>query len=514
MRRDRALGLASAALVIGLVAFGGAPVSAEPAPPISPPHPFSASSLIALNALVRDLAAQRPLDTARLGVSIVQVATGRPIVSFQDDGEFAPASNFKLLVAAAALAYLRPQHRFTTQLYARGAVEGGVLDGDLVFVGGGDPVLTRADLRAAVKSVAAHGIQSITGTVLVDGTFFDSQRYGGGWAWDDMPYYYQPPIQAFSIDEGLAAVTVAPGPAAGAPVTAQIEANGGAMSAISLATTTTRGGLDDADCFRSPGSTQIEIIGHSPVDAKPAVFQCAVDDTQTYAAGTFRELLQQAGIAVGATPRTSLADPGTLDIENRDPLPPPAQVRYPDATLVWSHDSPDVAGLIRIMMPPSDNFIAEHLFKALPTAALSQRGSFDGGGDVERKFVASLGLDPQSVENGDGSGLSQGDRITPRDLTTILRWEWSSRYRDAYVFALGQPGIRGTVRHHLVGTDAVGRVWSKDGYIWHVSTFSGYAFTQHHGLVVFSIMMNDAIGLLAPYRAAQDKIVKTLVDLP
>jgi D-alanyl-D-alanine carboxypeptidase/D-alanyl-D-alanine-endopeptidase (penicillin-binding protein 4) len=166
------------------------------------------------------------------------------------------------------------------------------------------------------------------------------------------------------------------------------------------------------------------------------------------------------------------------------------------------------------MMPPSDNFIAEHLFKAFPTAALHQRGSFDGGAEVERRFIASLGLDPKSIDNGDGSGLSQGDRITPRDITTILRWEWQGPYRDTYVYALGRPGISGTVRRHLLGTDAVGRVWAKDGYIWHVSTFSGYAFTKHHGLVVFSIMMNDAIGSLAPFHAAQDEIVRTLVDLP
>ncbi|HEY5095628.1 MAG TPA: D-alanyl-D-alanine carboxypeptidase/D-alanyl-D-alanine-endopeptidase [Candidatus Eremiobacteraceae bacterium] len=489
-------------------------VAAAPAPPISPSHPFTSAQIASMHSLIDRLAATTPLRRARIGVSIVQASTGRVLASREPDGEFAPASNFKLLDAASALAYLGPRYRFRTQLFARGAVDQGVLDGDLVFVGGGDPVLTRNDLRAAAMAVAAHGIQTITGSVVVDESFFDRQRYGSGWAWDDFPYYYQPPVQALAVEEGTADVTVTPGKSAGEPVAAQIEASGGAMTVVSHAITSPAHGLDDADCFRSPGATQIQIIGHVPVDAKPDVYKCAVDDSAAFAVGALRDLLQLAGVAVGSTPRGAAPDDGPLDIEDRGPLPASATSRYPDAALVWSHESPTVAALITTMMPPSDNFIAEHLFKALPTAAFHQRGSFDGGADVERKFIASLGLDPASIDNGDGSGLSEGDRITPRDITTILRWEWQGPYRDLYVYSLGRPGIDGTVRRHLVGTDSVGRVWAKDGYIWHVSTFSGYAFTRHHGLVVFSIMMNDADGPLAPSHAAQDVIVRTLVDLP
>lgn len=497
-----------------MTACTAASAVAVPAPPLSPPHPYAAAQLASMRALVESLAERVPLKNARIGVSIVQAATGRVVEARDADGEFAPASNFKLLDAAAALAYLNPHNRFVTQLLARGALDQGVLDGDLILVGGGDPVLARNDLREAAAAVAAHGIQTITGTVLVDASYFDRQRYGGGWAWDDFPYYYQPPIQALAIEEGTADVAVTPGQTAGQPVAAQIEANGGAMTVVSRAVTTAANGINDADCFRSPGSTQIEIIGHIPVGTKTDTFQCAVDDSAAFAAGTLRELLRQSGVAVGSSPRGGVPDDGPLDIEDRSPLPTAALARYPDAALIWSHASPTIAGLVKKMMPPSDNFIAEHLYKALPTAAFRQRGSFDGGAQVEQRFIASLGLEPTSIDNGDGSGLSQGDRITPRDITTILRWEWQGPYRDAYVFALGRPGIDGTVRRHLEGSDAVGRVWAKDGYIWHVSTFSGYAFTKHHGLVVFSIMMNDAIGSLAPFHAAQDAIVRTLVDLP
>jgi D-alanyl-D-alanine carboxypeptidase/D-alanyl-D-alanine-endopeptidase (penicillin-binding protein 4) len=360
--------------------------------------------------------------------------------------------------------------------------------------------------------VASAGIASVAGTVLIDDTMFDEQRYGSGWAWDDFPYYYQPPIQALSVEEGLAQVTVFPGHAAGDPVAATIEPNGDVMTVSSSAITSATRGLNDVDCFRSPGSTNIVIVGHYPAGSKKFTFGCAVDDAAAYAAGTFSQLLSDAGITLGAKAAGPPLPAGARDIE--DATPPAPFAPPPDWTLLWSHDSPTVAALIARMMPPSDNFIAEHLFKMLPVAALHQRGTFDGGAAVEQKFLASLGLDPTSLTNGDGSGLSQGDRITPRDLAALLLWETRSSTRHAFVGALARAGINGTVRHHLLGSDAVGRVRAKDGYIWHVSTFSGYANTKRHGLVVFSIMFNDANGPLKPFLAAEDKIVETIVDWP
>src|SRR4029077_15110300 len=131
---------------------------------------------------------------------------------------------------------------------------------------------------------------------------------------------------------------------------------------------------------------------------------------------------------------------GARDIE--DPRP----IARPYAPALWTHDSPPLTAIIAKMLPPSDNFIAEHLFKMLPVAALHQRGTFDGGNAVEAKFLAGLGLDPWSIDGGDGSGLSQGDRITPHDLATILEWETRSSSGASFIDALALAGVNGTVR--------------------------------------------------------------------
>ena len=485
-----------------LVLLVAAAVLAASAPPPN------AADIAALRRIVAKIDATHPMNTGTLGVAVVEADNGKTLFEQDANKEFAPASNFKLLDAATALAYLGPRFRFRTELLARGSVSNGVLDGDLILRGGGDPILSRADLAQAVKTVEAAGIRSVAGTILTDDALFDEQRYASGWAWDDFPYYYQPPIQALSVDEGLAYVTVTPARSVGAPVAAAIDANGGAMTVSTDAITTAPGGVNDVDCFRSPGSTNIVIVGHYPAGSKPLRFGCAVDDAAAYASGTLNALLAGAGIAVGKTAAGPPLASGSRDIEDPSPVP------FVQARALWTHESPPLTTIIARMMPPSDNFIAEHLFKMLPVATLHQRGTFDGGNAVERKFVASLGLDPDSIDGGDGSGLSQGDRITPHDLATVLQWETRSSSGSRFVSALAVAGVNGTVRRHLLGSDAVGRVRAKDGYIWHVSTFSGYANTKHHGLIVFSVMFNDANGRLKPFLAAEDKIVETIVDWP
>ncbi|MDQ6780255.1 MAG: D-alanyl-D-alanine carboxypeptidase/D-alanyl-D-alanine-endopeptidase [Candidatus Eremiobacteraeota bacterium] len=474
----------------------------------------NAHQIALLRKTIDRLAGQYPMRTAQLGVAIMDGSDGRLLIDYQADHEFAPASNFKLLDAATALAYLGPGFRYHTRLLARGTVSGNALAGDLILVGGGDPVLSRGDLRNAVSALAARGIKRITGSVVVDGSIFDGQRFGSGWAWDDMPYYYQPPIEALSLDEGTVEVTASPGSQAGAPLRVWLQRDPGSMTVVSAGTTTAPRGLNDYDCFRSLGSTQIAVVGHMPLGEQPQTFHCTVEDSNLDSGAVFVQMLADAGIAV-STPALRAA-PGNiaLDVADSGPAPPPAALRYPGAQVVWDHASPDVAELLRRMMPPSDNFIAEHLFKMLPVAALGRRGSFAGGAQVEQRFIASLALPPLTIDNGDGSGLSQGDRITPRAIAEVLRWETRNPAGVVFMHALAKAGINGTVRKHLRGTDAVGRVLAKDGYIWHVSTFSGYAYTKHHGLMIFSVMFNDANGMLGPFLRAEDKIVQTLVDLP
>src|SRR5271166_444427 len=114
-----------------------------------------------LQTKIENIAARAPMNRAQLGVFAIEASSGRVLASHQAEREFTPASSFKLLLSATALDTLGPTFRFTTQLLARGNIAGNRLDGDLILVGGGDPVLSSADLAAAATAVSGNGIRQV-----------------------------------------------------------------------------------------------------------------------------------------------------------------------------------------------------------------------------------------------------------------------------------------------------------------------------------------------------------------
>jgi len=94
--------------------------------------------------------------------------------SITPDRQLSPASVTKAYLAAAALNRFGPQHRFTSQLVSAGSVEGGVLRGDLVFEGGGDPGLTTENLWRLVQRLYLSGVREVDGALVVSQWRFGS----------------------------------------------------------------------------------------------------------------------------------------------------------------------------------------------------------------------------------------------------------------------------------------------------------------------------------------------------
>jgi D-alanyl-D-alanine carboxypeptidase/D-alanyl-D-alanine-endopeptidase (penicillin-binding protein 4) len=136
------------------------------------------------------------------GGYLVLDATGQPLGASNADVARVPASTVKLVTAAAALATLGAGFRFSTELVAHGAIRDGVLDGTLTLVGGGDPVLSTADLDDAVALLARRGVRRIHGDLVIDATAFTAPEYNAGWSREDRSRAYAAGTSAISIDEG------------------------------------------------------------------------------------------------------------------------------------------------------------------------------------------------------------------------------------------------------------------------------------------------------------------------
>lgn len=180
--------------------------------------------------------------------------------------------------------------------------------------------------------------------------------------------------------------------------------------------------------------------------------------------------------------------------------------------LIAQHRSAPLSKLIYIMMKVSDNIIAEALFKKLAQQYYHRSGTWNNGA----KAIKSIIYDQlhvnisRSVIVG-GSGLSHYNEASPRQFVNVLTAAYHDKKINHYFMkSLPLSGMDGTLHHRMRSTSVRGKVSAKTGSLRGASALSGYVHTRHHGVYVFSIIVNDFKGSLNPYRALQDKILTYL----
>lgn len=444
-----------------------------------------------IDAILKDPALEHGLQ----GVLIRSLKTDQTLYEHNADNNMIPASNFKLLVSATALEQLGPDFTYKTEVYTTGKLDKGILDGNVVIKGGGDPVLLTADLTDLAKQLSASGIKQITGDIIADESLFDKQRLGWGWSWDEFPYYYAAEISALSVNRNTVDVWAYPGKEAGAKAEIKLVPDTDYFSIDSTATTGKPTSQNTVWVDREMGQNIIKIGGSVAQGEKPAKRNApvTVGEPQLYTACVFASELAKSGIkAVG-----SVKDGKTPS----------------EAILVATHTSPPLSKILSLLNKPSDNMIAEMLLKTLG-AVVKGKGSSDTGAEVEKDFFKKIGMDMSALSIVDGSGLSRLDYISPRNLVTLLTYMHSSKNSRIYIDSLPIGGVDGSLYYRMKGTTAQGNVRAKSGYVGHVSTLSGFVNTKSGEPLVFSIMMNHHLCGNSSATQLQDKICALLADMP
>ncbi|MFN2448833.1 MAG: D-alanyl-D-alanine carboxypeptidase/D-alanyl-D-alanine-endopeptidase [Candidatus Baltobacteraceae bacterium] len=470
-------------LLFAVILYGAPPSPAPKATPTMPPLPAPAGTawtprqMTALRGKIDAILKAPTLRGAQIGFYAIDTVRHATIYSRNADEEFMPASNFKLLVGSTAVQKLGTSFSYVTRVSADGPPAGGTIRGNVYLRGGGDALLRSGDLDAAAAALAAQGVRRIQGDVVTDATHFDSQAYGYGWSWDDLPYYYAPVVTALELEDGVAHVTMIPGAKVGDPIDLRVWPQSDAYTIDNQITTGPAGSKDTSDIVRpwENFSTTIRLTGSYPLGAKESGdIVPAVPDPQAYAGDVFLRALRAHGVTVSGAVRKG--------------------ERPANAQELWTHRSEQLPQLLQDFWYPSDNLMGELLLKEVGAAQSGEPGTDEKGRAAETALLRAAGVDPATVTISDGSGLSQYDRITPRDFVAILQYDWNSPQRDVILNALPISGKRGTLGRAYLGTPAQDKVFAKTGSINHVRTLSGYVQTRTHGPVTFSLLFNQWMG--------------------
>ncbi len=404
-------------------------------------------------------------------------------MSVNGDRLLLPASTMKLITLAIAAEQLGWDFTYETRLLANGTIEEGVLDGDLIVVGSGDPTLDDWEggativFRSWAERLRTMGIRRVTGSVIGDGRAFPGSGYGAGWMWDDMTYAYSAPVSALQFNQNAAQVRIAPGPAAGTPATVALSPAYADVDLHAMVMTDAPDAGVSVEITPSARTRRVEVSGVVPLRPAPVVRTVAVSNPTLYYARAVREGLREAGIVVQGE---------ALDI---DTLPEsPALDR---ALLVATHRSPTLAALADPLMKLSQNQYAETLMRTVALAR-SGIGTFEDGRTIAREVLDRWGIAPAETIFLDASGLSRYDLITPRAFVALLAQVYADdRLREPFLASLPVAGRAGTLSQRMKGTAAEGTVRAKTGSYTNARAIAGFARTADGEPVAFSIAANN-----------------------
>jgi serine-type D-Ala-D-Ala carboxypeptidase/endopeptidase (penicillin-binding protein 4) len=442
--------------------------------------------------LQQDLAAI--LSQSRLrddaGVLIVSLDRGDTLFVHNPDLPLAPASNLKLFTTLSALYYLGPAFRYNTYLLATGAVQDGVLDGDLVLYGTGDPTLSdrfgAGVLDALADTLVRQGIREIRGSVVGDASYFGGPGIGTGWQAKYSNALYAAPASALSLSENIAALEIRPAAVGGRPVV-RIAPGGYGIDVVNEATTVAAG-RTRVSVRRSGYESPLTVAGQVSRSAGSVRYSVPVSDPALYAASALRESLESRGIP--ATGVRSVRDPSASPLAGRSLFAPALGVGSALRVLAI-HTSPPLLDVLEVVNKRSNNFMAEQVLRTVGRVA-SGDGTLEGGLQVVQGFAHEvLGLDSASFRIFDGSGLSPLNRVTPSAFVKLLEFAAQTSNWNAFWTTLPQTGSPDGLRR-MLGTEAQGRVRAKTGTINQVSALSGYVQARNGEWLAFSIVNNHA----------------------
>jgi D-alanyl-D-alanine carboxypeptidase/D-alanyl-D-alanine-endopeptidase (penicillin-binding protein 4) len=434
------------------------------------------------------------------GVHVVDLESGATVFSRAADTALIMASNTKLVTAAAALELLGPGYQFRTPVLARGAVAGGWLRGDLAVVGGGDPNISGrlhdGDPLAVFRLWAAElrrlGIRRVEGDVYLVHGLFEPPRVHPDWPRDQLDRWYEAPVEALSFSDNAVLVRVTPGAAAGRPARVETVPDLSLFTFDNRAGTTSLRRRHRVAIDRIDGSNRLRIAGAMLRRSSPVESWIAVADPLAYFGAALREALAEEGVAVSGEMR-AIAE-----------LPAGAWRR------VAEHRS-DLLTTVEVILKRSQNFYAESLLKILG-AELCGEGSWEAGLEVLAEYLDGIGIPRGGYQLADGSGMSRGNRMSPRQLTWLLSSMHRRPLGREFIRSLsysGEPEVNWETR--LSEAPYRGNVVAKTGGLNGVSTLSGYAKSTSGRLYAFSILMNGAAERWRAKRA-QDRILRVLID--
>jgi len=444
------------------------------------------------------------LFNAQIGLYVESMDNGETIFAHNEHKLFISASNMKIFTTVTALLRFGPGFTYKTDIYYTNEISDGILRGDLIIKGSGDPTIAprfsngdaRAFIRSWADSLVAKGITKIEGNIIGDESYFTTDRLGFGWQWDDEPYYYSAQISALTFNDNCVDVTITASDKIGDSPEVSLSPPTNYVSIDNKAVTTEPDSVRTLYLTRPRLENKILIRNEFPVNKPKITRSISVEDPARFFIHVLREVLVDKGIDVS----------GDLKI-----VKIPGQIDYSDHSLVFTHQSPPLSEITKVINKRSQNLYTEQLLVTI-AAEYGKYASAAEGIEVVNSTLARMGISKNEFSMRDGSGLSRFNLISPHTVSLLLRYMSKHDYFPYFYDSLPIAGIDGTLRNKMKNGPAEGYIRAKTGTVGHVRNLSGYVESESGEILLFSFLVNNYLLPTPSINNLQERIGVSLVN--
>ncbi|WP_435628128.1 D-alanyl-D-alanine carboxypeptidase/D-alanyl-D-alanine endopeptidase [Candidatus Ferrigenium straubiae] len=446
----------------------------------------------ALPATVTQALKQAGIPLSSVAIEVREAHAHRPLLNLNADRPMNPASTMKLLTTYAALDMLGPAYSWKTEAWLDGELKDGVLHGNLVLKGYGDPKFTLEQFWLWLRELRARGLHEIRGDLVLDRSFFELPPH-------DPAAFDNDPVRAYNVGPDALLLNFN-------TLRLRYLPNGNGMKVISepplegvkldnrlapqSAPKASRNGCDNWDdgVLVQPDGDSVVLQGGYPGECGEREQHLSVMPHTRYVEAVFRALWQELGGALKGKQREGVAGG--------------------NAQLFSTHHSEPLSAVIRDINKFSNNVMARQLFLTLGAAA--QEGATSTNLERSTRTVQGwlqkqqLDFPELALEN--GAGLSRSERISAAHLAQLLQHAAAHPYSAEFAASLPILGVDGSVKKRLRESAAASHAHLKTGTLEGVKTIAGYVRSQggREWVVVFLINHPNA-----KYgQAAQDALVE------
>ena len=440
---------------------------------------FSTTLLFAGNPI--DEFTKSPLlENANVSLLVKDLKTGETLYQYRPNSLATPASTMKLVTTSTILELFGPDFRFETKLKIDGNVtKDSVLNGNLYVIGGGDPTLGSEKLGEKdffpqwIKAVRRAGIKKITGRIIADESFFESQVINPKWTWEDMGNYYAPGIHGISYLDNTYRMVFRSGKIGTTPEILRVEPEIPGLEVDNHLKSTTIG-HDAAYFYGAPYSYDRSVYGEIPANKNEFTVKGDIPNPALLLAQHFRQKLSEDGFSINS-----------FSIVRSAPIA--------GMKIIYTHLSPTLSEIITETNVKSNNHFAEYLFKFISTKNNKVGATVESISTI-RSYWKSKELPVDQLFQYDGCGLSPCDIVSANFYVELLIYMRNkSPYSNDFYNSLPVTGGRGTLSELLVNTPLQGKIHAKSGTIENVKCYAGYMELKNRTLV-FSLMVNNPNG--------------------